>query len=212
MRLGDRPLIAHLCDGLTHARALDGIVLATSSEPSDDAVERFARGHGVSCFRGSLTDVAERMLAAARDARADVLVRVNGDSPLLDPALIDQGIEFFLEEPVDLATNTKPRSFPRGQSVEVMTTSALAAAVARMSTPQEREHVTQYAYAHPDQFMIRSFSAARPRPEVQLSVDTAEDFTRCESILKTLGRPPWQAGWEGCVAAYDALAATGGPN
>lgn len=205
--LGDQPLIGHLCDGVVHARTLNGFVVATSVEPSDDAVASYARERGVPYFRGSLANVAERMLAAARMFSADALVRLNGDSPFLDPALVDQVVEFFAKEPVDVATNVLPRNFPKGQSVEVMTTDALAKAVACMSTVQEQEHVTGYFYAHPNEFVIRSFIAARPRSEVQLSVDTAEDFIRCESILRMLGCPPWQAGWEACVVAYDKLVA-----
>lgn len=208
MRLGDRAMLGHLCDGLRYARTLDEFVLATSTEPSDDAVASYAQHSGIPCYRGSLSNVAERMLFAARSFNADAVVRLNGDSPLLDPALVDQAVEVFLRERVDIVTNARPRSFPKGQSVEVMTTSALAGAVASMSTSEEREHVTQYFYTHADRFVIRSIAAARPRPEVQLSVDTAEDFTRCESILKMLGIPPWQAGWQACVAQYDALAAT----
>jgi spore coat polysaccharide biosynthesis protein SpsF len=209
-RLCDKPVIGHLCDGLSHSRKLDGYVIATSSELGDDAIADYAQLKGIPYFRGSLAHVADRMLAAASHFNADALVRVCGDSPLLDPKLVDQAVELFLREPVDLVTNVLPRSFPKGQSVEVMTTAALAEAVTSMSTADEREHVTFYLYAHSDRFVIRSFTAAQPRPEVQLSIDTAEDFARCEAILKSLRRPPWQAGWEACVAEYDALAATGG--
>lgn len=210
MRLRDRPMIGHLCDGLAHARTLVEFVLATSTDSSDDAVANYARERNISCFRGSLTNVAERMLAAAHSANADVLVRLGGDSPLLDPALVDRAVDLFIVHRADLVTNVRPRSFPKGQSVEVMTTAALAIAVAHMSTAAEREHVTPYLYAHHDQFMICSFSAAQPRPEVQLSVDTPEDFARCELILERLGCPPWRAGWEACVAAYDTLTVSNG--
>lgn len=207
LRLDDRPLIEHLCEALRHARTLDQFVLATSIEPSDDAIAYYAREHDIRCHRGSLDHVAERMLAAARDSSADVLVRISGDSPLLDPMLIDQAVDLFLREGTDIVTNVRPRSFPKGQSVEVMSATAFAQAVARMSTVEEREHVTPYFYAHPEQFNIRSIVATRPRPEVQLSVDTAKDLARCESIMRRLPSPPWQAGWEACVAQYDAVAA-----
>lgn len=206
MPLLGRPMIEHLCDALAHTTTLRDFVLATSTDTSDDVVAGYARMRGINCWRGSLDDVAERMLEAALHAGAEALVRVNGDSPLLDPVLIDRAVRVFLDEGPDLVTNVQPRSFPRGQSVEVIATLALAGAVAGMSTSAEREHVTPYLYAHPGQFRICSFSAAQPRPEVPLSVDTKEDFDRCELILKRLGCPAWQAGWEACVAQYDALA------
>src|SRR5258706_15558200 len=207
MRLGDKPMLGQLFEAISHAQSLDGFVMAISTEPSDDAIASYAREHHISCFRGSLSNVAERMLWVARSLNTDALVRLSGDSPLLDPALVDRAARIFLDEPVDLVTNVRPRSFPKGQSIEVMTTAALAEAVEHMSTAEEREHVTPYLYAHPERFTIRSFAAAEPRPEVQLSVDTAEDLARCELILQRLRRPAWEAGWEACVAEYDAVTA-----
>jgi spore coat polysaccharide biosynthesis protein SpsF len=205
--LAGQPMLGHLCDGLARACTLDGIIIATSSESSDDVVENYARERDMPIFRGSLSNVAKRLLEAARWSHADVLVRINGDSPLLDPVLVDQAVSLFVANSVDIVTNVQPRSFPKGQSVEVIATASLAEAVVHMTTEYEREHVTPYFYTHSDRCMIRSFEAAQPRPEVQLSVDTAADFARCEEIMKMLGRPHWEAGWEACVKAYDELLA-----
>jgi spore coat polysaccharide biosynthesis protein SpsF len=190
---------------LTHCRSIDGVVLATSADGSDDAVARFAQASGVRCHRGPLEDVASRLLDAAVAVRADALIRLNGDSPLLDPAVVDRGVELFRSEPADLVSNVVQRSFPKGQSVEVLSRDALARAVAAMTTTYDREHVTPYFYSHAADYVVRSFSAPHPRPDVQLSVDDEDDFLRCEAILESLGRPPWEVGWEACVRAADAL-------
>jgi spore coat polysaccharide biosynthesis protein SpsF len=205
--LGNRPLLAHLLENLHHAQSLSGMVVATSDDPSDDAVAAFVDRVGVSCYRGSLDDVAGRVLAAADQAGALAIVRVSGDSPLLDPALVDQAVAQFGTEGGDVVSNVVVRTFPKGQSVELVTREALARAVAGMTTPAEREHVTPYLYAHPDRFRIRSFTAAVARPDVQLSVDTLADLERCEAMLMALGAPAWQVGWEACVRASDGLAA-----
>jgi spore coat polysaccharide biosynthesis protein SpsF len=204
--LGSRPLLGHLLENLQHAQSLDGMVVATSDDPSDDAVAAFVDQVGVSCYRGSLNDVAGRVLAAADKVGARAIVRVSGDSPLLDPALVDQAVAQFGTEGGDVVSNVVVRTFPKGQSVELVTRDALARAVAAMTTPAEREHVTPYLYAHPDRFRIRSFTAAVARPEVQLSVDTLADLERCEAVLTALGAPAWQVGWEACVRASDRLA------
>jgi spore coat polysaccharide biosynthesis protein SpsF len=151
--------------------------------------------------------VAERLLKAGESAGADAIVRLNGDSPLMDPALVERAIRLFREAGVDVVTNVRPRSFPKGQSVEVLSMQALRTAVARMTAAEEREHVTPFIYAHPELFSIRSFQADVPRPEVQLSIDEPQDFERCAAILEMLGAPPWQAGWLACVAAYDRVVA-----
>ena len=206
-----QPMIGYQLEGLRHCRSIDRLVLATSSDPSDDAIAEFAQGASVSCYRGSLENVASRVLNAAVAAGADVVVRLSGDSPLLDPALVDHAVAMFRSDHADLVSNVVSRTFPKGQSVEVLSPGALARAVDAMTTPHEREHVTPYFYAHPEEFAIRSFTAAVPRPEVQLSVDDASDFARCEAILSSLGRPSWEAGWEECVRVSDALKASERP-
>ena len=135
-------MLEHLIDSLRHATGLDDIVLATSREASDDPVAVFAARAGVSCYRGSLADVAARVLEAARQAEARAVVRLSGDSPLLDPALVDRAISIFRAEGGDVVSNVVTRTFPRGQSVELVTCDALAAAVEAMTTEAEREHVT----------------------------------------------------------------------
>jgi spore coat polysaccharide biosynthesis protein SpsF len=121
----------------------------------------------------------------------------------MDPALVDQAVSLFREHRVDIVTNVRPRSFPRGQSVEVIGIDALRDAVGAMSSSHEREHVTPYLYANPEKYSIRSFGTEEGRPEVQLCIDEAEDFERCGRILEALPKPPWKSGWRACVAAYD---------
>lgn len=202
-----RPMLSHVFDGLSHSVNIDGMVLATSTDTSDDPVAAFARDAGIACHRGSLTDVASRMLEAARSANAGALVRISGDSPLLDPALVDQAVSLIRSHGGDLVTNVARRTFPQGQSVEVISYAALARALTAMTTPHEREHVTPHFYARPGAYVIRSFEAEHPRPELQLSVNDPQDFERCEAILEALGQPHWQAGWEACARASDRLQA-----
>lgn len=207
MKLGDRPSLAYLVESLTHAETLDGTIIATSTEPSDDPTVAFAEERSIPCYRGSLTNVAQRLLEAGEAARADAIVRVSGDSPLLDPRLVDEAVRLFRRQPADVVTNVRPRTFPKGQSVEVVALPALRTALLKMSTGSEREHVTPYFYAHPEQFVTRSFTTEHSRAEVQLSIDDREDFSRCAAILADLSGPPWEVGWRACVAAYDRCVA-----
>ena len=203
LKLGDRPALAHMLDGLGHAEGLDMLAVATSTDPSDDATAAFAAARGVRVLRGALDDVARRLLRAGEALEADAIVRVNGDSPFLDPALVSLGISLWRESPASIVTNVFPRTFPKGQSVEVLPIPQLRAAVERMASADEREHVTKYVYAHPEAFSIRTFSADPPRPDVNLCIDDAGDLQRCEAILEVLPTAPWKAGWRACVAAYD---------
>jgi spore coat polysaccharide biosynthesis protein SpsF (cytidylyltransferase family) len=205
--LHGRPLLAHALVRLQSVDRLDDIVVATSAEPSDDAVAAFAISHDVPCWRGGLDDVLGRLLDAAAAFRADAVVRVSGDSPLIDPGVVATAVQLYLDSAADIVTNVFPRSFPRGQSVEVLSRRALERLAAETTEEADREHVTRYAYAHPDRFVIRNFSAARPRPELQLSVDTAADFERAAALLAATSDPPRFASVERLVELADALPA-----
>lgn len=189
-----------LLESLRHAEGLQGIWLATSTQSSDDAVANYAAQAGMPCYRGSLDDVAQRLLDTGQAASADALVRISGDSPLIDPMLVSQAARLFREGKADIVSNVRPRSFPKGQSVEVVATPALQRAVSAMETAYDREHVTPYLYAHPDEFSLRSFQAERPQPDLQLSVDDEADFRRAEAVLSQLDRPHWSVGWETMAA------------
>jgi len=181
--LHDRPLLEHVLERLRSIDRLNEIVIATSTEPSDDPVAAFAANAGVICWRGPLKDVLTRVCGAAAARNADAVVRISGDSPLIDPAVIRRAINLFLESRADIVTNVFPRSFPKGQSVEILSRDGLDRLDCEAREMDEREHVTRYAYSHPEAFVISNFSAARPRPELELSVDTEADFQRAAALL-----------------------------
>jgi spore coat polysaccharide biosynthesis protein SpsF len=187
--LAGRPLLQWLLERLAHAETLDLVVVATSEERTDDLVEEFCAARGVACFRGPLEDVAGRMLGAAREHDLDPIVRISGDSPLLDPRLVDRAVRLFREGGCSLVTNVAPRSFPTGQSVEVIARSALAWA-AREGGAAEREHVTQPLYREADRFGVRNFSWDGP-PGLRTTLDTPEDAELLERVAAGLPGDHW---------------------
>lgn len=201
-----KPVLAHLLDRLGRCAALDLVAVATSSERSDDAVAEFCAGAGIGCHRGPLDDVLARFVEAAAHFELDGVVRLGGDSPLLDPALVTHAVKTFRRGNWDLVTNVQIRSFPKGQSVEVISAAALAQAAAKARSASEREHVTPYLYAHPESFRIRNLVARVPRPALQLSIDTAEDFARVEAIIDTAGQRAERLSLDEAIELADALA------
>lgn len=193
-----KPLLGYLFDRLRRCRAVSFVALATSTGTEDDPVADFAQSQGVAVFRGPLDDVAARFLGAAERFGLETFVRITGDSPLIDPALVDEAVRLHAVPPAtDLATNVWPRSFPKGMSVEAIRTEAFRRALDRMTDPLTgwREHVTQAFYAEPDRYRIRSFTGGGGRADLQLSVDTPEDFARFEAIVSAMDRPPAEYGW-----------------
>jgi spore coat polysaccharide biosynthesis protein SpsF (cytidylyltransferase family) len=183
------PMLGHLLDRLELCDGIDGLIVATSDSPSDDQVAAYTAGRGVACYRGDLNDVAARMIGAADAMKADALVRVSGDSPLLDPALVTAAVAAFRNQSLDLVTNVQLRTFPKGQSVEVISLSALRSAWSNGMTAEEREHVTKYFYERPEAFSILNLTHEPAHGDVQLSVDTLEDLNRVKALLGRLGEP-----------------------
>jgi spore coat polysaccharide biosynthesis protein SpsF len=204
-RLRERTILGHVVDRLRLCRTLDGLWIATSTDYADDAIEAFARSEGVSLYRGTLDDVAGRLLKAAHAAGADALVRISADSPLIDPAIVDRAVILYRDERPDIVSNVLRHTFPKGQSVEVIGVSALARAHQEMTTAEQREHVTPWFYANPARVRIVGFEAATPREVMQLSVDTAEDLCRIEAILSRLSDPVAAHGLDAILAAADGL-------
>lgn len=198
-------MLGYLLDRLKRVESLDGIVVATSEENEDDAVAAAAAAENVAVHRGPLEDVAARLLGAAEAAGADAFLRANGDSPLIDPAIVSRAAELFRTERPDLVSNVVRRTFPKGQSVEVIDTAALHAAHDDFESAADREHVTPYFYRHSERYRILDFERAEPAGEVQLSVDTEQDFRRFEALLARMDRPHWNYGLDDILALLPAV-------
>lgn len=201
--LAGRPLLGRLLDALRQAKEPDLLLVATSADASDDPVAAFCQSEGAPCFRGPLDDVAARFLAAAEAYGLDAFVRICGDSPLLDPRLVDEAVALFRAADADLVTNVLRRTFPKGQSVEVVRTQSLRRAVAAMTDAQDREHVTRHFYACPERYRIRAFESGGDFGGTNLCVDTPEDLARVERLFSLLETPAWSCGWRQILALED---------
>lgn len=139
-----KPLIELLLTRLSNARSIDEIVVATSADTRNDILAKHVESIGYKVFRGSEDDVLDRYFRAAVAMSADVIVRITGDCPLLDPAIVDSTVSLRIQSDADYASNSAPPSFPDGLDTEVFTMSSLALAHAQATTAAQREHVTPY--------------------------------------------------------------------
>lgn len=199
------PLIEHTVARAREAASADVVVVATSREHSDDPVAEHCTALGVVVHRGSLHDVASRMLEAARAVGAETIARVSADSPFIDPAILDRAIGLFEEGGADLVTNVRPRSFPVGQSVEVFSANTLARVLGEDPPLAEREHVTAALYANPDRYAIRNFERTPNLSHLRLVVDTPEDLRRMETLAGLLPKVPTDLPLDEIVRLADQL-------
>ncbi|HET7677409.1 MAG TPA: glycosyltransferase family protein, partial [Candidatus Limnocylindrales bacterium] len=154
-RIGGRPMLAHVVERARAAPGVDEVVVATSVLPEDDAIAGLCAESGWPCERGSATDLLDRYERAAAAHDAEVVVRVTGDCPLLDPALVGEVIALLGRGGYDYASNTlEPRTWPHGLDAEAFTRAALATAWAEDTDPAWREHVTPFLYRHPERFRL----------------------------------------------------------
>lgn len=188
------PMLAHVVNRARQAATLDDVVLATTTEPADDVVEALCAARGWPCFRGSQDDVLDRYYQAARCFRADVVVRLTGDCPLIDPELIDQVVSTFRKHRPDYASNVlPPRTYPRGLDTEVFSFAALECAWREDGNPAWREHVTPYLHQSPDRFRLLRVPADDDYSHHRWTVDTAEDYALAVRIHEAFGRDNF--GW-----------------
>jgi len=195
-----KPLLEYLLERLARCSTLQGVVVATSVEGSDGAIARFCMERGIALYRGTLADVLGRFIGVAAQLDLDALVRINGDSPLMDPAIVDRAVELFQEGDADLVTNVHPRSFPKGESVEVMSVAALRQAAEQTSDPLDREHVTRFFYQNAERFRIRNFKREPSVADIQLSVDTPEDLDAFRQLVAAMRRPQAEYGLDEILA------------
>ena len=191
LEAGGRPLLGHVLSFCRKVDSIDTIALATSDRLVDEPLYNFAKMNGITCIRGSLDNVAKRFLCAMEALNLDAAVRINGDSPLINPKLISDCIQRFKMGSFDLVSNVPKRTYPYGMSVEVIGINAMRHACAVMSDLKHREHVTKYFYDNQGKFNISIVTSGKPQfSEVQLAIDTREDFDRIVWIVDQIEGDP----------------------
>lgn len=184
----DKPLIAYQVERLQQARSVSEIVIATTTNPQDQQIVDWCTSHSIPYYRGSESDVLDRYYGAAQEFDADVIVRITADCPLIDPDILDQVINFYLDHrpDYDYVSNSLERTYPRGLDTEVFSFEVLEKAAREATDDEEREHVTPYIYRHPEKFSLACCRNNRDESRHRWTVDTSEDFALIKNILEAL--------------------------
>lgn len=201
--LAGTSVLEHVCRAAAEALGREKVVVATSSEASDDPVADYCKANALRVVRGPLDDVVARLQGAIREIGAAAFFRICADSPFYDPAAMRRAMELYDQEEVDLVTNLQPRTFPKGRSVELARASTFLALESRYLQDRQREHVFTIYYENPTRFRIRNFESDRDFSAVNLCIDSPEDLARAESFLKTEVRPPFSLRAEDLCAFRD---------
>lgn len=203
--LGGRPMLTHVVERLRHARRLAGVVVATSTLAQDDPIVPVATDAGAEVFRGDEQDVLGRYVGAAEMFRADVIVRVTADCPLIDPDVVDEAVGLYAVTPdeLDYVSNTMERTYPRGLDVEVFPRRILIDLHGCSTSADEREHVTLHLLHHPDHYRVAHVRSVENHARHYWTVDTAADFELMERIYEALYAANPCFGWRDVLRAFE---------
>lgn len=182
------PALGRMAERVKKAKYLDEIVIATTINKADEPIVELAKKLGVKSWRGSEEDVLGRVLGAAQSVKADIIVELTGDCPLMDPGLINRGIEEFFSGQYDCAANVIRRSFPDGFDVQVFPTILLAKIDKITNDPLDREHVSYYIYRNEGKYKINHWVSEKKYfwPELRVTLDEKNDYILLDKIFKKL--------------------------
>ena len=183
-----KPMLHHLITRLRAVPSIDAIVIATTTNATDDVLAQFAAVEGVLIYRGSEDDVMGRVIGAGESVGAEVIVEITGDCPMIDPDIVEQTIRLFLHHDAAYVSNTHVRSYPDGMDAQVFRLETLKRSAAMTNHPLDREHVTLHIRNHPDLFP-RVQLVAPPSlhwPELGLTLDEPEDYRLLTKLFEAL--------------------------
>ncbi|HEX3819008.1 MAG TPA: glycosyltransferase family protein [Candidatus Sulfotelmatobacter sp.] len=193
MDVAGQSMLAQVLTRLGGCNLIQELLVATTDRPEDDSIVAECKRISVPVSRGDRDDVLDRYFRAAQLVRADVVVRITSDCPLIDPEITGKTIEAYLESAADYASNGLVRTYPRGLDTETMSFQTLERAWRLARKPYEREHVTPYIYEHSEEFKLVSVTGETDYSSHRWTVDTPEDMEFVREIYHRLsGRFSWR--------------------
>ena len=181
-----KPMLAHLVRRLQAVASIDGIVVATTTNQTDEVLKNFAKNRDLAFFRGSEEDVMQRVIGAAESVGADVVVEITGDCPVIDPDLIEQAILEFKTKQTDYVSNCHIQTYPDGMAVQVFRLDTLKRSAAMTDDALDHEHVTLHIRNNP-QIFSHLYLLAPPElhwPQLGLTLDEPRDYELLKKIIE----------------------------
>lgn len=184
----DKTLLEYQIEKLLRSKQIDEVIVATTTNDLDIAIVQLCEKLGISTYRGSEADVLSRYYEAARLFKADIILRITSDNPLIDIKIIDKLISLYKHnyDKYDYISNVLESTYPVGVGAEVFSFTALLEAFHNGGLSEEREHVTPYIYRHPEKFNILNVASTVQLSNHRWTVDTSEDFELVKRIIESL--------------------------
>jgi len=190
MDLAGRPLIWHIVDRMRRVPGLKGIVIATTTDRRNDRLDGFAKDEGLAVYRhAEEDDIAGRLAGAVRSVDAEAVMKLNGDCPVVDPAVLTRLVRRFESDAdLDYVSNKVVWTYPAGLSAEVIGRDAILWCDANVTSPLAREYISDWIRDHTERFLVASVEYDEDLSRFGWTVDTPEDFAFMESLFRGLYR------------------------
>jgi len=182
-----KPVLKHVIDRILDSKYINQVVVVTTNDPDDDKLVEWCKKNNLECFRGDREDVLKRFYECSKKYKADNIVRITSDNPLVDPEIIDKTIDLFYKENADYCANNIIKTFPHGFDVEVVTFKSLKESHINAKKDFEREHVTQFIRYRPNEFKLCNLSSNKDCHKIRLTLDNETDFQLIELVMLLLG-------------------------
>jgi len=170
------PLIQHVINKVNKSKKIKELVVSTSKQKTDNELVNYLNSKKINFFRGSLNNVALRLYETAKKYNSKYFIRISGDSPLIDYRILNKAINLYKKSnDVDLITNVYPRTYPKGQSVEIIKNSIIKKNLRKFSL-FDKEHVTTFFYKNAKNFKIKNLRSKKKYSFKNLSVDTIKNL------------------------------------
>ena len=186
MPLGSSTVLGYCLTRLKASKKIDQVVVATTVDESDNETSDYVHSFGIECFRGSSANVLERYYLAAKKQAADIVIRITADCPLIDPGLLDESIEFFLNNDLDYFSNQDPIRFPDGLDIDIFKFNVLEETYNVAFTDFDLEHVTPFM-KEIKTYRTKSLSVDFNFGNLRWTVDEPEDLVVVNEIVNQFG-------------------------
>lgn len=184
LKINDKTVLQNIIVRLKKSKSIKKIIISTSNKKSDDPIVSFCKKNKIFVFKGSLDHVFNRIKMTSKKFKLKYFLRVCADSPLIDPVLIDRCMKKFIKGNYDIVTNKFPRSYPKGQTVEIIKVSALNKINEKILTSDQKEHFTKYFYDNPKKFRIYNFNFSKQKKFISMALDNKTNFNFLKKLTK----------------------------
>lgn len=179
-----KPILNIIYSRLLKLKQIDQIVVATTNRNIDKRISGYCKLNNIKCFKGPLNNLIKRYLDCGNYYGEKDIIRITGDSPLVDINIIKKMLKIYKTKKFDLVTNVFPRSFPKGLSVEIFKLKTLKKVLENKINKLQKEHMLTYVYSNYKKFKINNYKSSKDYSKLNLSIDTINDFNEIKKLLK----------------------------